>query len=127
MDWDVFCATLGFTTEYVAPVSIRKSINLSCTVKVTQGSCREIAIGCLKSKGAPGPLRSSSEASLALPAEAPAFVLAVLSYSPASGALLPRPGWLPLLLGALASGKPVLLPEGSLVSHPLASAVGPCG
>ena len=53
MDWDVFCATLVFTTEYVAPISIRKSINLFCTVKVARDSCGEIGIWCIKSKGAP--------------------------------------------------------------------------
>ena len=36
-------------------MSIRKSINLFPTVKVTWGSCAEIRIGCLKSKGVPWP------------------------------------------------------------------------
>ena len=35
---------LMFTTEHVAPVSIRKSINLFCTVKVTRDSSGEIRI-----------------------------------------------------------------------------------
>ena len=32
IDWDVFHATVVFTTEHIAPVSIRKSISLSLTV-----------------------------------------------------------------------------------------------
>ena len=59
--WNVFCATMVFTAEYEAPVSIRKSINFFPTGKVTQGSRGEIRIRCLKSKGAPGTLHSSSE------------------------------------------------------------------
>ena len=54
--WDVFCVTLVFTTEYVAPISIRKSINLFPTVKVTGDSWGKIRIGHLMSKGVPWPL-----------------------------------------------------------------------
>ena len=59
--WDVFCATVVFTAEYVAPVSVRKSINLFPNGKVTEGSCGEIRISCIKFKGAPGTSRSLSE------------------------------------------------------------------
>ena len=51
MDSDVFCAALVFTREYAS--LIYQEINLSPTVKVTWGSCWEIGIGCLKSRGAP--------------------------------------------------------------------------
>ena len=40
----------------MASVSIRKSISLFPTVKVTQGSCGETRIRCLKPKGVPWPL-----------------------------------------------------------------------
>lgn len=123
----VFPVPPGCLPQGVSHAYLSESLSTGPPRRSHLGSGGDVGIGRLKSKGAPGPVRSSSEASLALPAEAPAFVLAVLSYSPASGALLPRPGWLPLLLGSLASGKPVLLPEGSLISQPLASAVGPCG
>lgn len=50
MDSGVFCAALVFTREYAS--LIYQEINLSPTVKVTWGSCWEIGIGCLKSRGA---------------------------------------------------------------------------
>lgn len=56
-----FVVSFVFITEYVTPVSTRKSINLFATIIFTQGSCRETVIGHFKPKGAPGPFQSSSE------------------------------------------------------------------
>ena len=59
--WDVFCATVVFTAEYVAPVSVRKPIDLFPTGRVTWGSCGKIRIRCLKPKGAGGTFHALSE------------------------------------------------------------------
>lgn len=105
IDWDVFYSTLVFTVKYVSPVSIRKSMKYSLNVKVTWGTWREIGIGCLKSRGAPGPRHSSSEwSSLSNIAEAHNFLLFFYlffnleqSFSPVPFLLshfVPSPVWL---------------------------------
>lgn len=80
MDRDVFCATPVFTIMYVAPLSIRKSIRSFPTVSFTLGSCGEIVIGCLKSKGESEPLHSSSSISVIW--KVPIFLCFVFSILP---------------------------------------------
>ena len=76
MDWDVFRATMVFIMDYVASVSIRKSIKSSLNVKVTGATYKEIGIRCLKSQGALGPHHSSLEWSFLYNIEeAPIFLL----------------------------------------------------
>ena len=52
----LFPLCLIFTSLLRSPVFIRKSINLFPTVNVTWGSCGEIRIASLKSKGVSWPL-----------------------------------------------------------------------
>ena len=64
--WDVFCATLLFTTEYVAPVSIRKSINLSLLSELPRAPVGKLESYTSSLRESPGLFQDVSAREIAL-------------------------------------------------------------